>query len=156
LREFHAVHCHLPWNGGRPLLTPIVTVRRPWFNHLIAFAISEFHASLKLKHCRTYVVWYFLLLFNKELHYGELMCEFCLTLYKNLATDLQNIAVLNLLQSCCCCYCSKAWTSHQESSEADTSSIGKKCISAVNFCVLNIILDMFFIKKDCVLWTFEF
>lgn len=61
-------------------------------NHLIACTISHCCAFLKLKHCRTYIVQYFLLHLNKELHYGEVVHEFCLTLYKNLITDLLNIA----------------------------------------------------------------
>jgi hypothetical protein len=30
LRECHVVHCHLAWDGRRPLWTPIVTVRHLW------------------------------------------------------------------------------------------------------------------------------
>jgi hypothetical protein len=105
-------------NWKKTALNTHLTVRCPWFDHMIVFANSQCCVSLKLKfkHCTIYIVQYFLLLFNKKLHYVELVHTVC----KNLATDLQNIAVLNLLQSCCY---SEARTSLQESSEADTSSI---------------------------------
>jgi hypothetical protein len=48
LKECHATHCCLPWNGWRPFQTPIVMMRHPQFDHLIAFAISEWHVSRRL------------------------------------------------------------------------------------------------------------
>jgi hypothetical protein len=45
LREFRGAHSHLPWTGRRLLQTPIVTTRRPHFDHLIACAIWRWRVS---------------------------------------------------------------------------------------------------------------
>jgi hypothetical protein len=39
LREYCTVLWHLPWNGQRPLWTCILTLRCPWFDQLIVYAI---------------------------------------------------------------------------------------------------------------------
>jgi hypothetical protein len=48
LRRVQENAVRLPWNGRRPLRTPTVSTRRPWFDHLIACAIWRWHASWKL------------------------------------------------------------------------------------------------------------
>jgi hypothetical protein len=53
----HAVHSHLPWNGRRPLHTPIITTRCPWFDHLIACVLWWWHVYWKPNVIRhTYIV----------------------------------------------------------------------------------------------------
>jgi hypothetical protein len=80
-REWRAAHCCLPWNGRRPLQTPIVTTRRPWFDHLIACAIWRWRVSWKLNVTGHMLYDIFDLFFNKESHYGDLVREFRFTPY---------------------------------------------------------------------------
>jgi hypothetical protein len=48
LRGSCAAHCHLSWNGWRPLWMPVVTTRPQWGDHVIAWAIWWWHVSWKL------------------------------------------------------------------------------------------------------------
>jgi hypothetical protein len=47
-KECRGTHCRLPWNGWRALQITIVTMRQPWFDHLIACAIRWWRISWKL------------------------------------------------------------------------------------------------------------
>jgi hypothetical protein len=48
LKERHAMHIHLPWNGLRVIRTPLVTTRRPWINRLMDWAICRRGICLKV------------------------------------------------------------------------------------------------------------
>jgi hypothetical protein len=41
-RECYSVHCRLPWIGQRPLRTPIISSRCPWFDHLHHLMVGIF------------------------------------------------------------------------------------------------------------------
>jgi hypothetical protein len=47
-KVYWKAYCPLPRNGWRPLLTPTVTRRRPWFHRLVASAIWRRRVSWKL------------------------------------------------------------------------------------------------------------
>jgi hypothetical protein len=82
-RELCAAHCYLPWNGWRLFQTPAVTMKNPWFDHLIACAIWCWCAcTLETKCHRIHVVQYNWLIFflNKESYYWQLAHGFCFTL----------------------------------------------------------------------------
>jgi hypothetical protein len=75
-RECRTEHCRLSWNGRRPLQTPIVTMRRPWFDDLIACAVWRWRVSWKpnVTGHMLYAYNIFKLVFcNKESHYAELL-----------------------------------------------------------------------------------
>jgi hypothetical protein len=81
-RECRAAHCRLPWNGRRPLRTPIVTTQRPWLDHLVACAIWRWRVSWKINVTGRVLYNIFdLFFFNKESHYEELVREFSFILY---------------------------------------------------------------------------
>jgi hypothetical protein len=76
-RERRAAHWRLPWDGRRPLRTPIVTTRCKWFDHLTACVIRRWRVYWKLKVAGH--VSYFQIDLNKESHQGEFEGEFPFT-----------------------------------------------------------------------------
>jgi hypothetical protein len=72
-RECRVAHYRLSWYGRRILRLSIVTIRRPWFDHLTAGTIWWWRVSWKLNVTRHILYHTAGWLFNKASQYGKLV-----------------------------------------------------------------------------------